>query len=225
MKFTFIGITAFLLFWTCQVQAQQVKVRVGLNVATQQNKNDFVDLTNDISSKLGFQIGALLDYPISDMFSVEGGLVVSTKGSKLKYNESDGVESYESDTKTNLVYLDIPVTLKARKGMDNFDLFALAGPYIGIGLAGKTQTDSYGQEYERDISWGNGESDTAKRLDAGWLIGAGVEVKSIEISLSYGLGLANLSTSDYSNSKIRNRVASLTVGYRFGAGFLKGITP
>ena len=222
MKFNTNIIICLLLFCSFCIKAQQIKVRVGLNVATQQNKNDFVDLTNDISSKLGFQIGGLLEYPISDLLAVESGLVLSAKGSRIKYNESDGVESFESDTKTNLVYLDIPVTLKARKGMENFDLFARTGPYVGIGLAGKTKTDSYGQEYERDVSWGNGESDTSKRFDAGWLIGAGVEVKSIEIAVSYGLGLVNLSTTDYSNSKVRNRVAAITVGYHFGTGFLKG---
>ena len=70
---------------------------------------------------------------------------------------------------------------------------------------------------EEDIEWGSDENDDhLKRLDLGLIIGAGVVVHSIEIGLSYSLGLANISASTDEGGKIHNRVFSITAGYKLG---------
>lgn len=47
-------------------------------------------------------------------------------------------------------------------------------------------------------------------------MGVGVEINSIQIGITYGLGLANISTYVEYDSKINNRVLGISVGYFFG---------
>jgi outer membrane protein W len=93
------------------------------------------------------------------------------------------------------------------------------GPYVGIGLSGKMKgevsIDGETTSQEIDIEWGSDiASSDLKRMDFGLIIGAGVELNSIQIGLNYSLGLANISPQ--TNVKIRNRVLGISVGYRFG---------
>ena len=70
---------------------------------------------------------------------------------------------------------------------------------------------------EEDVEWGSDEeNDDLKRLDFGLTMGAGVEISSIQIGLTYGLGLANISSYNDNGNKINNRVLGISVGYKFG---------
>ena len=62
----------------------------------------------------------------------------------------------------------------------------------------------------------NKNNDELKRLDYGLTMGVGVEINSIQIGITYGLGLANISTYVEYDSKINNRVLGISVGYFFG---------
>ena len=70
---------------------------------------------------------------------------------------------------------------------------------------------------EEDVEWGSDkEKDDLKRLDFGLTMGGGVEINSIQIGLTYALGLANISSYTDYGTKINNRVLGLSVGYKFG---------
>ena len=197
-------------------------VRGGLNLSNMLMKDKDYDFSEDFKIKPGFMIGPTADFSISSVLSIETGLLLSTKGYKHSYKGTyykGG--SYESNTKLNLLYLDIPIIMKGNYSIsEQTYLFLAAGPYIGIGLTGKIKSESISngekETDSRDMEWGSDkENDFLKRLDYGLNFGAGVEFNSIQIALSYGLGLANISTYTDDDVKIKNRVLQFSLGYRF----------
>jgi len=199
MKKLIIFIAVAVLFtYSADSFAQTFGVRGGLNMTNMLSKSDAH--TADLKAIVGFHIGGTAEFEITDMFSFETGLFLMTMGFK---NEGELV-----DYKTNLLYLNIPITAKARYELDNFSLYGLFGPYIGLGLSGKNNSV--------DIEWGSGDSDNLKRFDFGWTIGAGVEYEAFMAGLSYNLGLANIMAQTEGGYKAKNRAFLISVGYRFG---------
>jgi hypothetical protein len=198
---TFIAVVV-LFTMNAKSFAQTFGVRAGLNVSNMLLKSD--ENTADTKAKVGFQIGGTAEFEITEMFSFETGLFLSTMGYKY-----DGLMG---DYTTNLLYLNVPLTGKARYELDNINLYGLFGPYIGLGLSGKYKND----DDSEDVKWGSGDSDTFKRFDFGWIIGAGVEYKAFLAGLSYNLGLANIAAQTDGGNKAKNRVFAITFGYRFG---------
>ena len=130
-------------------------------------------------------------------------------------------ETYKYESKVNLLYLDIPLSAKASFDLGGTKIYGVFGPYLGFGLSGKSKYeeafDGETESDEEDIKWGSDEDESdLKRLDFGLTMGAGVEINSIQIGLSYALGLANISPYTDGGSKINNRVLGLSVGYKFG---------
>ena len=199
MKKLIIFIAVAVLFtYSADSFAQTFGVRGGLNMSNMLLKSD--ENTADTKAKVGFHIGGTAEFEITDMFSFETGLFLMTMGYKY--------EVLSVDYKTNLLYLNIPITAKARYELDNFSLYGLFGPYIGLGLSGKNNSV--------DIEWGSGDSDNLKRFDFGWTIGAGVEYEAFMAGLSYNLGLANIAAQTEGGYKAKNRAFLISVGYRFG---------
>ena len=150
MKKLIIFIAVAVLFtYSADSFAQTFGVRGGLNVTNMLSKSDAH--TADLKAIVGFHIGGTAEFEITDMFSFETGLFLMTMGYKY--------EVLSVDYKTNLLYLNIPITAKARYELDNFSLYGLFGPYIGLGLSGKNNSV--------DIEWGSGDSDNLKRFDFG----------------------------------------------------------
>jgi hypothetical protein len=91
-----------------------------------------------------------------------------------------------------------------------------------MGLSGGSKLETtYGGNTESDteaVNWGSdAENDDFKRLDFGLVAGAGVEINSILIGVSYGYGLANISSYTADGTRVSNRILSVSAGYRFGA--------
>jgi len=203
MKKLIIFIAVAVLFtYSADSFAQTFGVRGGLNMSNMLSKSDAH--TADLKAIVGFHIGGTAEFEITDMFSFETGLFLMTMGFK---NEGELV-----DYKTNLLYLNIPITAKARYELDNFNLYGLFGPYIGLGLSGKYKAD----DESVDVKWGSGDSDDLKRFDFGWTIGAGIEYEAFMAGLSYNLGLANIAAQTEGGYKAKNRAFLISVGYRFG---------
>lgn len=206
---------------TTESYAQTFGVKAGLNLSNMLVEDDDDTYSDDFKVNPGFHVGATAEFPITELFSFETGLLLSTKGFKVSEEETFMGETVKYESKLNLIYLDIPLTAKASFDLGGARIYGVFGPYIGMGLSGKskfeitamgeTETD------EEDIKWGSDEDeDEFKRLDLGLTMGAGVEISSIQIGLSYGLGLANISTYTDGGSKISNRVLGISVGYKFG---------
>jgi len=206
---------------TNESSAQSFGLKGGLNLSNMLDKDDDDTYSDDYKMKPGFHIGATAEFPFSDMFSFETGLLLSTKGFKISDEETFDGDIFKYEGKTNLIYLDIPLTAKASFDLGGAKLYGLFGPYVGIGLSGKSKFEfTFNGETEKeevDIKWGSDEEKSnLKRLDFGLTMGAGVEMSSIQIGLTYNLGLANLSPNTENGYKISNRVIGISVGYKFG---------
>ena len=187
--------------------AQTFGVKAALNFATMTVKDNDETYSDVYTMRPGFQIGATAEMPIAKKLSFETGLLLSSKG--FKYDFQD-VKS-----KMSLLYAEIPLTLKVSFPINAVgSLYGVFGPFIGIGLTGKTK----GETETTDVSWGNDkEKNDLKRLDFGLTVAFGGEIKSM---ITYGMfgsfGLANISPNTDNGSKISNRVVGIFMGYKFG---------
>jgi hypothetical protein len=86
-----------------------------------------------------------------------------------------------------------------------------------MGLCGKFKSKKVYIIDEENISFGsNEEEDHLRRLDYGLTAGAGIKLNSIQIGISFGLGLANLSNNNTEGlSQINNHVLGISVDYKF----------
>jgi hypothetical protein len=135
-------------------------------------------------------------------------LILSSKG--YKYDENEWKET------SNLYYLDIPLNAKTYFDVGGQKVFVTLGPYLGMGLLGKCKSEVDGESESEDVKWGSSDEDDYKRLDFGVAAGAGIELNTIRIGVSYGLGLANISPTTEGGFKISNRVIGISVAYIFG---------
>ncbi|MEQ8547142.1 MAG: porin family protein [Cyclobacteriaceae bacterium] len=206
---------------TTESYAQTFGVKAGLNLSNLLVEDDNETYSDDYEMNPGFHVGATAEFRITQLFSFETGLLFSTKGFKISGEESIFGVAIQYESKMNLFYLDIPLTAKASFDLGSAKIYGVFGPYIGMGLSGKSkyETTTLGETEtgEEDINWGSDEvEDDLKRLDFGLTMGAGVEISAIQIGLSYGLGLANILPYNDDGSRISNRVLSISVGYKFG---------
>lgn len=211
-------IFAIMFTLTTESYAQTFGVKGGLNLSNMHMKDN--DETYDDNNKIspGFHLGATAEFPITEMFSFETGLLLSNKGTKASSKEEWNGETYEYKEKANLFYLDIPLTAKATYDLSGTKIYGVFGPYLGIGLSGKYKYEETGSTTTtQDVKWGQSSSDDdLKRFDYGLIFGTGVEIKTIQIGLSYGIGLANISSNFSNGMKIKNRVLEISAGYKFG---------
>lgn len=214
-KIIYLAVSALLLT-TIQTSAQvKFGVKTGLNVAKMVYDDDG-DSDNDIiKSRLNYQLGITAEYAITEKIFLESGLFLNRKG--FRVNEDGG-----RPANMNVSYLEIPIQLKYKTNVGKTKLFFHAGPYVGYALSARYTSKE--KMFYRDgglhktfkLDIGNDKTDFIKHLDYGINIGAGVEMKKFTVGLQYSYGLANIISNTNDNAKVKNRVATLSVGYRLG---------
>ena len=136
-------------------------------------------------------------------------------------DESESYEgiTYSASAKVNLFYLDIPVYGKLYADVGQTRIYGMAGPYIGIGLGGKTKVEGSGggESYneESSIEWGSDETDDLKRVGLGLAVGGGIEVNSFLFEFTSHFGLNNISPQADYDIVARNRAFMFSLGYKF----------
>ena len=189
---------AVLAFAFSNAQETKFGVKAGVNLHT---------LTGDVedqSSKIGFQAGAFAEFKLSDKFAIQPELLYSTQGTKF--------EEGDDEIKYNLSYLNIPVMAKYYVA-EKFSLEA--GPQIGFLLSAKGKYDFV--EDGVSVSGDEDIKDSFESIDFGLNFGAGYDfTENLSAGLRYNLGLSNIAkTEDGNDSKVKNGVFSLSVGYKF----------
>ncbi len=111
------------------------------------DKDDQETYSDDFNMNPGFHLGATINFPYSDVFSIETGLLLSTKG----YN----IKGENININLNLMYLDIPINAKASFELGDIKMYGLLGPYIGLGISGKNKIKSDGEKNSESINWGS----------------------------------------------------------------------
>ncbi len=206
----------FILFFTTSLAAQTFGFRSGMNMSKMLFKSSTTVLSKDDNLYFGFQFGPTVDVPVEGRFSIETGLLASSKGYRRTLRVSGFAEIVDK-VKFNIYYLDIPFNGKFSHSFGKIKLFGFSGAYLGVGLFGrKTSYNNFTEErIKSDIQLGSekGKHDL-KRLDYGLNFGLGTGIKNLEFGFNYALGLANLSVFP-ENGKIKHRVAHIFVAWRF----------
>ncbi len=219
-NFTSFFVVLMATLFCLQLHAQTFGVRAGLSMANMLIKDDDGTYSDDNKMNPGFHIGPTMEVPVNDRISFETGLLLSTKGFKVSEEESFMGETYDYTEKINLYYLDIPLTAIGTFDVGGAKIYGAFGPYIGIGLSGKSvyeeTYDGETESEEEDIKFGSDEEeDDLKRLDYGLTAGAGVEINSILIGVSYDFGLANVAAYTGEGTTASHRVLKFSLGYKF----------
>lgn len=164
---------------------------------------NFSNMTKIDESKAlpGFTLGVGMDYGFNENWSLQSGLMISSKG--FKFKEGDWKDKYRP------IYLDIPILAAYKFNIsDNTKFVINAGPYLAIGLGGKNkETD------KEDIKLFDKDGYDWKRFDLGIQYGIGLELSDrYLINLTGQNGF--ISPVDGGDDP-KNMTFSIGVGYRF----------
>jgi hypothetical protein len=210
-------------------QAQLFYIQGGANLANI-TKNSDGD-TEDNNMLTTFNVGAMGRFGLSKQVDIETGILFTGRGSKAETYWNGGTDYVKA--KFNPYYLEIPVNLVLSVPMQNStSLFFNAGPYVAMGIAGKskleTKIGAIATESESDIEFSNDDPLTSeeeeagynrlKRFDYGINVGAGLDLKSVILKANYGLGLTDINSVKPLNGEDNNkyRTISISVGIPLG---------
>lgn len=204
----------------------QVYLQGGVNLANVSTTAS--GQTQDNKTLTSFNAGILGRVNIAAPLAFETGLLVDGRGSKST-NTTSGDNYYTA--KFNPLYLEVPANLVLRLPLQSSsNIFINAGPYIAMGIAGKSKVDGRvaGVEFHSstDIQFTSTDptaDDQAysklKRFDFGLNFGAGIDVGKLLVKVNYGLGMAKINSTQTNNStddKNKYRTLSLSLGIPLG---------
>ena len=207
-------IITLVLFSVNQIYAQKVTIKSGLTLSS--IKRSTLSSVKDV--KPGAHIGASIDIPVSNIFSVDLGAGLTTKGSNYEVGPYGGI--FKENLR--LYYIDMnfyPVKASFTIG-DTVRIFIASGSYMGYGLKGNMKYDYTYPEGrdsgEYDIEWDN---KGFRRFDAGLSFSTGVNLDPFVIALIYDHGLYDLINNEYKPGKDKrreyNRSFKVSIGYQF----------
>ena len=214
IKYIFVILFAFI---SIDGNGQSFLVKGGLNLSRISEINYNV-YGNGSDLNIGFHLGISYEKKISDVFFLELGSMLNSKGVTYMNWSPEGFYP----AKTNLVYLDVPILIKGYFELtDDILIYNTLGHYLGIGLWG-----NYKDEKEGDgtIMWGynGGGLDYRRytRLDFGLYLGAGVDFKGVQVGFAYDFSLFNnIPNPDLGNNRYlessKHNVFRLSLSYRF----------
>ena len=183
---------------------------------------------SSINTKIahGARVGAAADITVYDggmsRISIQPGVDFAMKGYKVGEIKKDDIAGLSSTT--SLYYVDIPVLANFAFDLGNdLGVFVNAGPYLGVGVGGKTNTQGkiFGFEGKtaKDINPFDKDKGSLSRLDWGAQVGAGVEYSHFQVGVGTQFGIGDIRNENWKKSgeekAIRNSNFFVTVGYRF----------
>ncbi|MGN0069305.1 MAG: porin family protein [Prevotella sp.] len=162
-----------------------VQPRAGMSIAS------LTDI-DDSDCRIGIAAGAELEYQVTDMISLSGGLLYSMQG--VKGSDDD------MDVTVKMDYLNIPLlaNVYVAKG-----LAVKFGLQPGFNLSAKAKAEQSGVSAEADI-------DGVKSIDLSIPMGASYEFSNFVVDARYNWGL----TKVMKDSDCKNSVFQITVGYK-----------
>jgi len=183
-------------FVTFSAQAQtKLGISAGFNQASMIFSSS--DFTFDTGNRFTFTAGGVAEIPLFNNLAMQTGMMFTGKGYKVS------LLGASSATKTTFV--EVPLLLKYRKKVWEEEVFALAGPYAGYGLFGKSGDIQVFKDGE--YPW--------NRFEWGLMIGSGWETqlkgKDLQVFVTYSIGLNNISTTGEGTQ--RNSVLGFRLQY------------
>ena len=204
------------LIGSAGIYAQTISygVKAGVNFSTFSASIDNITATS--KSLTGFHVGGVVDFGVSKSFSIQPGILYSTKGGSSNAVDDDSQSVGASASKITFNYLEIPVNFLYRAPVHKGSVFIGGGPYVAFGLSGSAPlTDVNGQPANQTeaVHFGSGQ-DEIHNPDFGInFIGGYQFASNVTLSVQYGLGLQNLSNE--TQVRIHNQALGFSLGYFF----------
>ena len=176
------------VFGIASMNAQEIKfgAKAGVNFATLNGD------TENIESRTAFHIGAVVEIPVSDKFSIQPELLYSSQGAKDK----------SSDDLLKLDYINIPIMAKFYVA-DGFSVEL--GPQVGLLLSAEEEFDGEAEDIK----------DFINSTDFGVNFGLGYKMETgLNFGIRYNVGLSDI-PEDSEDDSIKNGVFQVSVGYMF----------
>ncbi len=167
-----------------------------------------------------FSAGPVVDIFMSDNIAISTGVLFTVKRASLNFNY-DSTGSSTSDPVFNVQYVQIPFKFKfyTNEIASRMQLYFSLGGTLDTRIAENLQNGD-----EQDIDF---ENEFSKLLDAGLMVGLGVEKgigqsNKVFAGLTYNRGLVNMVTKDFHDSINRKNgfvfnadLISLVAGFKF----------
>ncbi|MEO8720616.1 MAG: porin family protein [Ginsengibacter sp.] len=213
-------------------KSQKIYVQGGVNLANISTSNSGATEKNNMLTT--FNAGIMGRSNLAEPIALEAGLLLDGRGSKANTYINSSTDDNYVKTRFNPLYLEVPVNLIIRLPLQSkSNIFINAGPYIAMGIAGKSKVESkflgVVTNSTKDIKFNNDNPTTSdqedasydklKRFDYGVNLGAGFDLGKILLKANYGLGLAKINstqTNNSSNDKNKYRTVSISLGVPFG---------
>jgi len=183
---------------TTSAQTFQFGVKGGVNFATLSVE----DGDSAFDSRIGAVIGGFVTWQAFSWLELQPEVLFTSKGAKVE----------ESGISSNLIvdYLEVPILARySRPLSDNWRVFVAGGPTVAVRLRARTTTEFSGGTEEIDID------DDVEQMDFGVAVGGGVEVGRWILDGRYTFGLSDVDADTSDAATFRNRVISVTAGFRF----------
>ena len=229
MKKLVIAVLSLCAFTTAK---SQIYVQGGLNLANITETKS--GQTQDNKMLTTFNAGILGRTNSTEAIALETGLLIQGRGAKANTYLNTSTDDNYVKAKFNPLYLELPVNLILRLPMESKNnIFFNAGPYIAMGIGGKSTIDTkfLGSETHStsNIKFNNDDPSTTeqegasydrlKRFDYGVNVGAGLDVGKLLLKVNYGFGLAKINSTETNNSsddKNKYRTISISLGVPIG---------
>ena len=196
-------------YLSCQAQenkGMQFGIKGGLNLS-----NLYTSDAKSSDMITGFQLGVFNKLPVTSFLAIQPEFYVTTKGASVTYNNL----FIDGTAKFNLTYLEVPVLCVVNV---THLLNVQFGPYVAYMIDGKVKNEANINlfNFEQNIN-----VDDYNRIDAGVLLGAGLDVGSITMGARYSLGLTKVGKtksflgSDYTVPNAKNAVINFYLAASF----------
>jgi len=214
------------LFICANTNAQLFYAQGGLNLANITKTSSGQTEKNNLLAT--FNAGFMGRFGLSKTVDLESGLLLTGRGSKAETFFNGGNDYVKSTF--NPLYVELPLNLVVTIPLEKTSgVFFNAGPYIAIGVGGKSKTDSkFGPltssssssiKFSNDDPFTSQQDDAAydklKRFDYGINVGGGFKLEHLILKVNYGFGLAKINSTQSNNGvddKNKYRTLSVSVG-------------
>lgn len=186
-------------------------MELGLGVSTWMGKD-----ANGAKGLFNPKVGVGIDLPLTNLISFQSGLTWVSKGAKYDFAGDVLTKGVDMEVKSNQNYFQMPLLAAFHLGTgSNFDLVLKAGPYLALGVCGKSEVEfddlTLGWNSFGDSKIENQKIPGLHRFDAGIITGVDLDFPSWYVGCDGEFGVCKIASGDAP----RNFAFFLNVGYKF----------
>lgn len=187
-------------------------IKGGLNLSNLTAYHDGDNYREDL--KVGFNIGPTVDFHLSKEFYLQSGLILSTKGAKVKDIDIMGTNY---NCKMNAMYLQVPIYFAYKATLPNSTnkIVIAGGPYFAYGIGGNSTFESRSGTKSNSID--TFDDWLWNKADVGIGLEVALELEKLVFTLGSDVSLTRVWKHEYltRNLNVHNNVSYISIGYKF----------